>query len=159
MAEEGAQAFFLIDDAVHALAELEAYSAAVKEQHSRLVAQIQQLVEHDFTKAQQSTSELARVASKLQALFTEIDTLAQVLDNVHEKTTILHECVKTIESPGSATAGFFRKLGAAVTNSNDTGVWSRVPPNILLDGSTPKEFAQRVRGVLSDLDHPQRHKK
>jgi hypothetical protein len=138
------------------LTEIERYVADLRKQHMMLQIELQGLLDAPQRDALDTVESLVESAAHLEAVFARIDAVESALDNMYSKTNVLNTAIKEIQTPvdvSEKAKSLFRSLGFGSKDRSaaESGVWSRIQPRLLLDGSPPKEFGQRCRGVLSDL--------
>ena len=142
---------------LEASADLERFCADIQKQHELLVSELTELIHAPMRDCHDTAETLVETADQLEALFAKIDQLELIMDNIYEKTNMLADTVKEIQTPADvserAKNAFRSFFGSKEPKSaQESGVWSRIPPRLILDGSPPKEFSHRFRGIMSDLD-------
>lgn len=133
------------------------YVASVCAQHALLTKQLEQLVTSSLADNEEVADSLVETAQRLEALFEQIDDVGAALNEVAEKVSCVSQQVKAIEQPssvrerGASILKAFGFKGKSVAETAAASLWARVPPHVLLDGSAPAEFSERVHGVFKDL--------
>ena len=136
-------------------AALESFVKDIERRHKELHDELTELMTTTFTDSFDTMERLPEVAEKLEMLYARIDNLDITMDEMYEKIMILHQFVKTVEAPTDMkerAVGLLKSFGLKKdAEAHSSGIWTRIPPRILLDGSSPTEFEQRFVGVIRSL--------
>mmetsp|Transcript_56697 Transcript_56697/g.64974 ORF Transcript_56697/g.64974 Transcript_56697/m.64974 type:complete len:172 (+) Transcript_56697:72-587(+) len=147
-----------VSDMEQAAVLMDTYTAAVMNKLRECQDEIQALCHCAVRDGLECMSLLSERADSLEALFVKIDALQQHMDVVHELVLSLNGAVKAIEAPADVkerAANFLKSFGlrSKVVDENASAkhAWGRVPQFLMLDGSTPSEFLERVHLAVEAL--------
>lgn len=137
---------------------MDTYLSAVIDQLNASQREVHELCHGAIRDGLENISLLSERADALDALFSKIDALQTHMDVVHALICALNRAVKAIEAPADVkerAANFLKSFGlkSKVVEDNASGrhAWGRVPQFLMLDGSTPSEFLERVHMAIEAL--------
>ena len=142
---------------------LSEYVDAVTVQHRTLCAQLETLTNQQLPVAITEAERLTSLLDSLEAVFEQIDQLSVAMDEVNAKTKVLNDFCKATLEPKDVkekAASLLKSMGFRkkfVGDNSSAAVWARIPPNIILDESSPEEFTQRVHGVFCSVRNNKKH--
>lgn len=155
----GAASMALVDDlsVEGAFQLLKTYFDFVHQQQRHLCEILKEETSRAFVECTQSAEGLALVSARLEKIFSQIDSLQQSMDLVHEALILLNQQEKEILESGDVktkAVSFLKTFGIKSKAMNDVtsaDVWSRIPPHLLLNKQNPTEFACRLTEIFARL--------